>query len=128
MAQSQITSLKVTYPKGDKKNLTAEIKFSIPASSGLKNPDNNQTLNFPYSSNGRSADIIMDFKEVPSTSTPSTRTKKITMKAYITLAEPFTIGQDTIANLILNGTPVSSKSQSAADYNEDPEEEIRGVK
>ena len=123
MAESKVTSVEVYYHKDDKKNLRAEIKFSIPATSVLKNPDGSTSDEFNFTSSGGAIDVIMNFIEEPGK--PNGRTKKVTRTGNITLSSDFTSRQETLAKLYLKqttGTPVSKKSQSAVDYNEDPSE------
>ena len=123
MADSQVTSVNVSYHKGDKEKLTAEIKFSIPSTSELKNPDGSPGNEFNFNSSGGATDVILNFIEEPGTATK--RTKKVTRTGNITLISDFDDRQETIAKLYLKkttGTPVAKKSQSADDYNEDPSE------
>jgi hypothetical protein len=126
MNKSEVINLTVTYKV--KTDLTAKVVISIPDNSTLENPDGRTGSTFNMSAVGGNNDIEIRFNEVQNPRGRSRNNIDVHRTGYISLNNPFKNSQVTWAKLYCNGDEESEKSQTAAQYHEDPTEEIGDIK
>jgi hypothetical protein len=129
MATPEVKKLQVYYKDtAVKKNLTADLAFRIPQNSDLENPDGSIGPTFDMTPPGGSTNIYMYFTELQDSAGRSSTYKDVQRKGMITLNQAFSQKQQTIARLMNpDGQQESKKSQTAAQYQEDPSEGTGGI-